>query len=283
MDSSLPGSCIHWILQATMLEWVAIFSSRGSFRPRDWTPVSHTAGRFFTSWATREARAPGDHSLITEASGKTKDASWSSWGLRVETSRKRTCQRLRGQRAWKEALPLPGWCVRDSPQVTLFSELAFPVRSLRARLFLSAFHSQCQSSDSQPLGLKGNRLDFFSSSSFQKMLSWLLGQMMIHWEQILAVKGRSWPFTSLSLNSWRAEGVCNAFPCWIVESDLCLRRGHRVRAAGPPSPRRGGYSEQLWHQVSWIGAHWSFSHAGSTPSQLKACYWKYNGVSYALD
>ena len=129
--------------------------------------------------------------------------------------------------------------------MTLFSEFAFPVRSLRARPFLTAFHSQCQSSDSQPLGLKGNRLDFFSSS-FQKMLSWLLGQMMmIHREQILVVKGRSWPFTSLSLNSWRAEGVCNAFPCWIAENDLCLHRGLRVRAVGPPSPRRGGYSERL--------------------------------------
>ena len=38
-----------------------------------------------------------------------------------------------------------------------------------------------------------------------------------------------------------------------------------------------------WHQVSWIRAHWSFCQAGSTPSQLKACYWKYNGVSYAWD
>ena len=55
MDWSPPGFSIHWILQARMLEWVAISSSRGSFQPRDWTWVSHVAGRFFTIWATREA------------------------------------------------------------------------------------------------------------------------------------------------------------------------------------------------------------------------------------
>ena len=54
MDSNPPGSSVHWILQTRMLEWVAIPFSRGSFWPRDWTQVSYTAGRFFTSWATRE-------------------------------------------------------------------------------------------------------------------------------------------------------------------------------------------------------------------------------------
>ena len=43
------------ILQARTLEWVAMTSSRGSFQPRDWTQVSHIAGRFFTVWETREA------------------------------------------------------------------------------------------------------------------------------------------------------------------------------------------------------------------------------------
>ena len=35
MDHSLPGSSVHGILQAKILEWVAISSSRGSSRPRD--------------------------------------------------------------------------------------------------------------------------------------------------------------------------------------------------------------------------------------------------------
>ena len=54
-----PGSSIHGILQARILEWVAIpFYSRSS-QPRDWTQVSYTEGRFFTVWATREAQ-PSD-------------------------------------------------------------------------------------------------------------------------------------------------------------------------------------------------------------------------------
>ena len=40
MDYSLPGSSSHGILQARILEWVAIPSSRGSFQPRDQTQVS---------------------------------------------------------------------------------------------------------------------------------------------------------------------------------------------------------------------------------------------------
>ena len=52
---SSPGFSVHGILQAVLLEWVAIPFSRGSSKPRDWTQVSHIAGRFFTFWATREA------------------------------------------------------------------------------------------------------------------------------------------------------------------------------------------------------------------------------------
>ena len=40
MDCSLPGSSVHRVFQARILEWVAIFSSRGSSWPRDWTNVS---------------------------------------------------------------------------------------------------------------------------------------------------------------------------------------------------------------------------------------------------
>ena len=41
-------------LQARILEWVSMPSSRGSFQPPDWTQVSHATGRFFSVWATRE-------------------------------------------------------------------------------------------------------------------------------------------------------------------------------------------------------------------------------------
>ena len=46
---SPPGSSIHGILQARILEWVDISFSRGSSQPRDRTCVSCTAGRFFTT------------------------------------------------------------------------------------------------------------------------------------------------------------------------------------------------------------------------------------------
>ena len=48
MDSSLPGSSVHEILQARILEWVAVSFSKGSSQPKDQTQVSGIAGRFFT-------------------------------------------------------------------------------------------------------------------------------------------------------------------------------------------------------------------------------------------
>ena len=44
------------ILQARILEWSAMPSSRGSSQPRDQTQVSHTAGEVFTVQATRETQ-----------------------------------------------------------------------------------------------------------------------------------------------------------------------------------------------------------------------------------
>ena len=54
MDCSLPGSSVQEILQARILGWGAIFSSRGSSLPRDQNCVCCGAGGFFTIWATRE-------------------------------------------------------------------------------------------------------------------------------------------------------------------------------------------------------------------------------------
>ena len=62
---SLPGSSVHGILQARILEWVAISFSQGSPQLRDQTWVSYIAGRFFTVWATRKAQS---NALIQEAS-----------------------------------------------------------------------------------------------------------------------------------------------------------------------------------------------------------------------
>ena len=63
MDWSPPGSSVHGIFQARILEWVAISSSRGSPLPKDWTHVSCiscVACGFFTFWVTREARLRGE-------------------------------------------------------------------------------------------------------------------------------------------------------------------------------------------------------------------------------
>ena len=56
-DSLRPQDCtVFGILQARILEWVAISFSRGSSQPRDQTQASHVASRFFIIWATRETQ-----------------------------------------------------------------------------------------------------------------------------------------------------------------------------------------------------------------------------------
>ena len=60
---------VHEILQARILEWIAVPFSRGSSHPRDRTQVSRIAGGFFTSWATREAlRKPQKGKLANSVS-----------------------------------------------------------------------------------------------------------------------------------------------------------------------------------------------------------------------
>ena len=61
VTQSCPPLCnpmdytVHEILQARILEWVAFSFTRGPSQTRDRTQVSGIAGRFFTSWATKEA------------------------------------------------------------------------------------------------------------------------------------------------------------------------------------------------------------------------------------
>ena len=61
MDCSPPGSSVHGIFQAWILEWVAFPFSRESSWPRDRTQVSRIVGRHFTVWATREANKSSEH------------------------------------------------------------------------------------------------------------------------------------------------------------------------------------------------------------------------------
>ena len=65
MDCSPPGSSVHGISQAIILEWVTVPFSRGSSQSRDWTLLSHIAGGFFTAWVTTEApELPGKLSQL---------------------------------------------------------------------------------------------------------------------------------------------------------------------------------------------------------------------------
>ena len=70
---------VHGIFQARILEWVAFPFSRGPSQPRDQTQVSHIVGRFFTSWATREANERGSEYIwwtsITLCSKKIRKCS----------------------------------------------------------------------------------------------------------------------------------------------------------------------------------------------------------------
>ena len=65
MDCNLPGSSVHGILRARILEWVAISFSRGSSPSRDRTHVSCIGRQFLYHWTTREA--PRYPRLLTEA------------------------------------------------------------------------------------------------------------------------------------------------------------------------------------------------------------------------
>ena len=51
---ALPGSSVHGILRARILDWVVISFSRGSSRPRKWTQVSRVVSQFSADQAKRE-------------------------------------------------------------------------------------------------------------------------------------------------------------------------------------------------------------------------------------
>ena len=82
MDCSPPGSSVHGIRQARVLEWAAVSFSRGSSRPRDRTCTSYVpciVGRCFTPSATWETSRGDGHCLLLEASS---EASYPSPGTR---------------------------------------------------------------------------------------------------------------------------------------------------------------------------------------------------------
>ena len=71
MDGSLPGSSVHGILQARILEWVAVSLSRGTSRPRDQTQASCIGKWVLYHWATREALLLSQIDLNTQRGQRT--------------------------------------------------------------------------------------------------------------------------------------------------------------------------------------------------------------------
>ena len=102
MNYSPPGSSVHGISQAKILEWVAMPFCRESYWLRNQIRVSCIAGRFFTSWVTREAsRCPAAHIHSV------------MWGAGPEA---RT-----GSPGWKQGCWgwfLPKWCVELGPGIS---------------------------------------------------------------------------------------------------------------------------------------------------------------------
>ena len=92
VDCSLPGSSVHGIFQARILEWVAISFSRGSSWPRDRTRVSRIGGRHLNLWATREALMK----LKLKYSGQRANSLEKTLMLgKIEGGRRRERQRMR--------------------------------------------------------------------------------------------------------------------------------------------------------------------------------------------
>ena len=83
MDCSLPGSSVHGILQAGILEWVAISFSRGSSWPKNWNQPSGIAGGCFTDWASREAQYEGKDPQT--------DITYFQWEAQGKVLKKKSC------------------------------------------------------------------------------------------------------------------------------------------------------------------------------------------------
>ena len=83
MNYSWPGSSVHGMLQARILEWLAIPFLRGSSWPRNWAPVSCIAGRFYIIWATRKAWMTREKGCEKEGRGQQRLLRWSlNWTLK---------------------------------------------------------------------------------------------------------------------------------------------------------------------------------------------------------
>ena len=148
VDCSLPGSSVHGIFQAIVLEWIAISFSRGSTQPRDWTRVSRIVDRCFTVWATREVR---------KERWVLKNWSFELW-------------------CWRRVLRVP-WIARRSNQSILKEirpEYSFKGLMLKLKLNLQQFGHLMQRTDSLEKTLMLGKIEGRRRREQQRM-RWLDG------------------------------------------------------------------------------------------------------------
>ena len=131
-EFSLPGSSVHGILQARILEWVAISFSSVTSLSRDWTPVSCTAGRFFTIWVPEEGKSPNCYlcvfCLIGVGSGSWSPFTGGKGGMWEET----LMSPLLAKVEQNHALVMQGlWTTKEADRTMPFKSLLSPRLSFR--------------------------------------------------------------------------------------------------------------------------------------------------------
>ena len=138
---SPSGSFVHGILQARILGWAAISSSRGSSWFRDWTCVSCLEGRFFTTGLPGK---PGrkKHTQLSERENSLRPKSW--------TVKEAECRRIEAFQlwCWSRLLRAP-WTARRSNQ-SILKEInpEYTLEGLMLKLKLQYFGHLIRRADS---------------------------------------------------------------------------------------------------------------------------------------
>ena len=138
MDCSPPGSPVHGILQARIMEWVAISFSRGSSRPRDRIRISCITGGCFTILATREAWSES-HSVMSDS--LWPHGLYSSWNSPGQNTGVGSCSLLQGifpTQGSNPGLPHCRWILyqlshKGSPRILEWVTYPFSSRSSQPR------------------------------------------------------------------------------------------------------------------------------------------------------
>ena len=163
MDYSPPGSSVHRILQARILEWVANSFSRGSFWPRDRTWVSHIAGRFFSIWAN----TPNPKEMPSEFFSSKSFTSKGTWRLvysdacqsHLIKSRLLTCTDLAIGRCFSFKLMTHHCWDRDLFALSCMGKITFLIQHFSIMLFL-LYYQQRMTLERQPYLRRMLRLRF---------------------------------------------------------------------------------------------------------------------------